>query len=109
MESKIPKFKKDSKMSSYEIIFDEDKKQMRAGFFDDKFSNIEYSKNFNDIYYTIEPGFEYRSDLISHKHYGTAKYDWFIEQINNIKDPIKDLTVGRKLLIISYQRLISYI
>jgi len=108
-ESKFPTFEKTSKMKRYDIIFDKDISQNRAAFFNNKFTTVKYNENFGDLYWTIEAGFEYRSDLISNKFYGTSKYDWVIEQINNIKDPIKDLTIGTKLLIISSTRIISLV
>ncbi len=108
-ESKIPTFNKSSKMRKYNLVFDEDVGQMRSAFFNSELNNMQFNEKFGDIYWTIEPGFEYRSDIISKKFYGTAKYDWIIEQVNNIKDPIKDLKVGTKLFILSITRIVSII
>ena len=108
-ESKLPVFSSDSKMKRYGIVFDKDVGQNRAAFFDPKFTTVKYNESFGDVYWTVEAGYEYRMDLVSNKFYGTAKYDWILEQVNNIKDPIKDLKIGTKLLIISTTRIISMV
>jgi hypothetical protein len=109
-EAKFPTFSRESKMRRYDIIYDPEVKQMRAAFFNDTFGNIQIDQSsFNDKYWVVEPGFEYRTDLISKKFYETSKYDWIIEKINNIRDPIKDVKVGTKLKIISFERMMSYV
>lgn len=109
LNSKIKTFKQGSKMLGYEQLFDEDIQQNRTGFrvtdlrkTTDKVSN-------DETVWSVEPGYEYRSDLISNKFYGTAKYDWLIEQINDIKDPIKDLVVGYKLILPPQSKIINMV
>lgn len=95
-KSQRPKFQNKSKMKKYQIIYDEDVGSMRCGFM----NFLDYSPDLNaDIIWEVEPGFEYRTDLISKKFYNTSKYDWVIEQVNNISDPIKDIYTQRTLLI----------
>lgn len=104
-QSKTPVFKRGNKMRRYDMIFDEDVQQTRAGFFKkDLYKVVEKSDDFT---WTVEPGYEHRMDLISYKFYGTSKYDWVIEEINNIKDPIKDITIGTKLRMFSQSRMIT--
>jgi hypothetical protein len=107
--SKAPSFNKESKMTKYEIIFDEDVQQVRTGFFNKNLYKIEVNYKYGDTYWIVEAGYEYRTDLISYKFYGTAKYDWIIEEINNIKDPIKDVKIGTKLIILSSSRISTII
>jgi len=107
--SKKPSFSKESKMTKYEIIFDNNINQMRAGFFNKNLYKTEINQNHGDTYWTIEAGYEYRTDLISYKFYGTAKYDWIIEEVNNIKDPIKDVKIGKKIIILSPTRIMTIV
>ena len=109
MESALPTFERESKMNLYKLIFDETVQQTRAGFFESDLYKMEISTQKDDILWIVEPGYEHRTDLISYKFYGTSKYDWIIEQINNIKDPIKDVKVGLKLKILSKSRIFSII
>lgn len=105
-KSKKPKFPQRSKMNRYKLIYDGDIGQMRAGFMNYK----EYTPDLNtDIYWEVEAGYEYRIDLISKKFYNTAKYDWALEHVNNIGDPIKDVYQGRKLLIPSKTNILSIV
>lgn len=95
-KSKKPSYAQRSKMSKYSIIYDEDEGTMRCGFM----NYVKYFPNLeSDIMWEIEPGFENRIDLISKKFYGTSQFDWVIEQVNDLRDPIRDIRVGRKLLI----------
>lgn len=41
----------------------------------------------DDVYYTVEKGFENRMELISYKFYGTVLYSWIIMDVNNIINP----------------------
>jgi hypothetical protein len=100
-EVKTPTFNHISKMKCYDIIFDSDIAKARCGFIKYKFIDEKIDKNMGDFYWVVEPGFEHRMDLISFKFYGTARYDWVLEQINNIKDPIRDITTGTRLKIFS--------
>ena len=107
--SKTPIFEKESKMRRYELIQDPDINQIRTGFFRKDLYKNQYNDKFGDIIWAVEAGYEYRTDLISTKFYGTSKYDWIIEEVNNIKDPIKDVTIGTKLIIIDRSRVSSII
>lgn len=107
--SAMPSFGRESKMGRYNLIFDNNVQQTRAGFFDKTLYKINTNVQKDDFIWTVEPGFEYRTDLISNKFYGTAKYDWIIEEINNIKDPIKDVKIGTKLRFMSKSRLFGLI
>ena len=107
-KSKPKLFEQKSKMRNYKQIFDEDVKQMRCGFFDKELYKLGFKTNKDDIFWAVEAGYEYRTDLISKKFYGTAKYDWVIEDLNNIKDPIKDLKIGKKLKLMSQSRIINF-
>ena len=93
----VPEYRSSSRMSSYEIIYDENKKKARTGYYDSRFSN--YSSDSSDQEWTIEPGFEHRLDLISLEFYNSSKYDWVISDVNNIEDPIRDIVSGKKIVI----------
>jgi hypothetical protein len=105
--SKNKVFNKGSKMRRYEQIFDEDLQQMRCGFFNKNLYKQGKSIKQDDTIWAIEAGYEYRSDLISTKFYGTSKYDWVIEELNDIKDPIRDLVIGRKLKLPSQSKILT--
>jgi len=96
-KSKLPTFPHDSKMNDYDLIYDDTVKQNRVGFYKSRFRDYEMTNS--DFLWTIQPGFEYRTDLISYKFYNTAKYDWVIEAVNNISDPIKDVVIGKQIII----------
>ena len=96
-KSKKPIYANDSKMRNYDLIYDENVKQIRTGFYKSQFRG--YEPDNSDTLWAVEAGFEHRTDLISFKFYGTAKYDWVIEDVNNIEDPIKDVIQGKKLII----------
>jgi len=101
VEAKRPYFNKNSRMKHYDIIFDSTIEQNRVAFY--KYSNIASSTN--DQKYTVTKGTQHRLDLISVKFYGTAAYDWFIAEYNNIEDPIRDIKPGLKLIIPDRSRL----
>lgn len=95
-KAKKPSYTQRSKMNKYSIIYDEDEGAMRCGFM----NFIQYSPNLNnDIIWEVEPGFEHRTDLISKKFYNTSRFDWVLEHVNDVRDPIKDVKVGRRFLI----------
>lgn len=98
-----PSYSDRSKMRRYNIVYDEDIGTMRTGFMN--FLKYYPSLENGDKVWEIEKGFEYRTDLISKKFYNTSQFDWIIEQVNNIKDPIKDVYVGRKLVIPSMENI----
>lgn len=108
-KSKNPSFPKASKMRRYDVIYDEDVQQNRAGFFDKTLYTIAQTRSASDSYWTVEPGYEHRIDLISKKFYNTSKYAWILEEINDIRDPIKDIVVGKKLLILSQSKIIAMV
>jgi len=89
-------FPETSKMRNYELVYDDEVKQMRCGFYKNKTKDQNFDK---DYIWVIEPGYEHRLDLISLKFYETCKLDWFIADANNIKDPIRDIVAGRKIII----------
>jgi hypothetical protein len=47
-------------------------------------------------------------DLISYKFYNTSVYDWVLEDVNDIKDPIKDVVAGTILIIPLHSNLLGY-
>ena len=96
-QSKLPAYRKDSKMRAYDLIYDSSVGQLRCGLYTLLDKIFEFDQT--DILWTIEPGYEHRIDLISTKFYDTAKYDWVIETANNIKDPIRDIIVGKQIII----------
>lgn len=98
-----PVYAPDSKMNNYDIIYDDDKMQYRSGFYNNNMIKIESLSS--DIFWTIESGYEGRTDLISNKFFNTPVYDWAIEDINNIEDPIRDIIAGVKIRIPSISRL----
>lgn len=94
---KKPIFDRTSKMRRYEIYFDKKEGKNKCSFYKILGKAIPFDSM--DEIYTVEAGYEYRTDLISTKFYGTSKYDWVIEDVNNIEDPIKDIVAGKKLII----------
>lgn len=103
-KSKAKIFRQGSKMRKYDQVDDTDVKQMRCGFV----NLLTYTENIesSDTLWTVEAGYEYRMDLISYKFYGTAKYDWVLEQLNDIKDPIQDIAIGAKIKLPSQSRIL---
>jgi len=103
-KSKVPSYNKSSRMKHYDIIFDESVNQNRVAFYN--FSPVDnIVSDAQDEYFIIPKGMEHRLDLISIKFYGTAVYDWVIAQYNNIEDPIKEITAGKKILIPHHNKL----
>ena len=91
-----PTYPSTSKMRRYSIIQENDS-SLTISFYNSIRESYEYSSD--DTIYTVEVDCQYRSDLISLKFYDTTIFDWVIEDVNNIRDPIKDITVGTKLYI----------
>ena len=102
-KSHKPKYKSDSKMTKYNIIFDDELNQYRCGFYKNKLKEKELTEN--DISWRIEAGYEHRLDLISMKFYDTSIYDWAISDYNNIENPIKDIVVGKQIIIPSRSKI----
>lgn len=96
-KAKKPSYERTSKMRKYDTTFDSNVGKIRSTYI--KRIDDAISADGRDIIFTVEPGYEYRTDLISVKFYGTSKYDWVIEDANNIRDPIKDIVAGKKLII----------
>lgn len=53
----------------------------------------------DDVFYVVQKEEEFRPDLLSEKFYGNPFYDWLICIGNGIKDPLKELTVGKRIII----------
>ena len=51
-------------------------------------------------------GMEYRPDKISAYYYGSTDYDWVILVVNTTKG-LQDLTLGKKLVIPSIDKIVS--
>jgi len=96
-KSKRPKYKKGSKMKYYDLLYDKEVLQNRIGFYKSKFLNYEPSDN--DIKWRIDAEYIGRADLISLKFYQSSRYDWVIEDANNIRDSIKDLVQDKEIVI----------
>ena len=61
----------------------------------------------SDSYHTVKTSEEFRLDLISFKHYTTARYWWVIALANNIMNPFVAPSVDDILRIPSYDRVKS--
>jgi hypothetical protein len=91
-----PTYSITSKMKRYSIIQDDDA-TLRSSFYSSIRPNYAFTSG--DSVYTVEIDCQFRSDLISLKFYNTTIFDWVLEDINNIRDPIGDLVVGKQLFI----------
>ena len=94
----LPEFEAGSKMKRYELFFDEDyNNKPRCGYY----SNLQFDQsnlaNMNLFEVTIE--YEHRLDLIALKFLGSTAKTWILEDINDIKDSVKDVVVGKILKI----------
>ena len=58
---------------------------------------------------TIDDNLENKADLISYKYYGAVNYWWLICEVNNITDPLTELTRGKQLAIPSLSDILLYI
>jgi hypothetical protein len=101
----VPSIPQNSKMVSYDYIYDENVKQMRAGF---KKNKTYYFNSEQDTKWTVTAEYAHRMDLISYKFYNTSVYDWVLEDVNDIKDPIKDVVAGTILIIPLHSNLLGY-
>jgi len=61
-------------------------------FLDHSLSSFELK--YDPSYYMMEDVDSIRPDLISYKMYGSVEYWWIILLINNIEDPMTELTTG---------------
>ena len=62
-----------------------------------------------DIIYTVENFYQGRLDLIANTFYSEPRYWWIIAQINNILDPVNEITPGRVLRIPTKERINSLV
>lgn len=87
-------------------------KDLRRLVNENKQSYIESSNKFKikesteDIFYTVEPGYENRLDLISYEFYNTPFLWWAIAIMNGIENPIEDVKSGIVLRIPDRQNII---
>lgn len=60
-----------------------------------------------DEIYIIDPAYDQRPDLLSHKLYGSSRLWWVFAQRNpdEISDPIRDFTTGKTIMLPQYNRL----
>ena len=91
-----PKYSVTSKMKRYGLIQKNDS-SVTVSFYSPIRESYVYSSE--DTIYTVELDCQYRPDLISLKFYDTTIFDWVLEDVNNIEDPIKDLKVGTKIFV----------
>ena len=63
-----------------------------------------YTKNRDDVTYTIEQKYNVRPDLLAYEVYGSPSYMWLILQYNNILDVNVEFVVGKKILLPTPQR-----
>lgn len=63
-----------------------------------------FTSDDTDSEYAVENRYEGRLDKIASDFFGNPRYWWIIAQINNILDPIKEITPGRIIKIPSLQR-----
>ena len=63
----------------------------------------------DDVYFTLEGGFENRPDLISDKMYGRPDLGWAIMDINNIQNPFLELVTGLVLRVPNLNRVLNAI
>lgn len=64
----------------------------------------------NEYLFMIPTFYENRSDLISHKFYGTVELWWLICERNDIFDPFTEFSFGKEIIIpsvVDYQKFIS--
>lgn len=68
----------------------------------DELSRRITSQKTNVISYVVTPRQQYRPDLLSYDLYGSSNYWWSIVLLNRniLKDPIRDLVAGLRLIII---------
>ena len=64
-----------------------------------------FSQDVTDVIYTVENFYEGRLDLIALAFLNDPRYWWVIAQLNNILDPVTEITAGRKLIIPTVDRL----
>ena len=93
----------------YNIITDENQKlqlDLLSSIFKD-FKN--FIKNRFVKIAVIDDDLENNADLISFRFYRTTNYWWLICEVNNITDPLTELTRGKQLAIPSLSDILLYI
>lgn len=65
------------------------------------------SPHSTDEAYIIDPAYDQRPDLLSHKLYGSSRLWWVFAQRNpdELSDPIRDFTTGTAIMLPQYNRL----
>ena len=53
----------------------------------------------DDIFYSLKRQEQYRPDKVSQRFYGTPHLDWVILFFNDIKDPFKEFTTGKSIVV----------
>lgn len=68
-------------------------------------------KNAGDRAITITSKYDLRPDLLSYDLYGSPMYWWvfFVRNMNEIRDPIWDFTLGKKIMVPSSDYLRSIV
>ena len=93
-----PVYSTGSKMHAYSVFFDlKLGNKPNIGFMRDVSFSDQQKYNMTTFIVTTE--YEHRIDLISHRFFKTTMNDWLIEVVNDIKDPIKEIIVGKVLYI----------
>lgn len=59
----------------------------------------EFQYTGDEIFYTVDPGDEFRLDIISYRFFDDPSYAWVIALHNGLKDPVFEITAGRVLKI----------
>jgi len=94
-----------SRYNYYDILYDYDVNNYILGL---GFDNLPYfEETDNDIYYVIEPQYQYRPELLSLKFYGNQYLWWVIVKANNLSHPVKDLKAGKVIRIPAASRVLT--
>lgn len=72
-------------------------------------NNLVLDERDDDSFITVEGRFERRPDLVSQKVYGRPDLGWAIMDVNNIRQPMFELTTGQELRIPALQRVLAAI
>lgn len=103
-QSALPTFASGTKMNLYSIVWDPIVQQNRAGFRNWR----NYTQQSSDTLWTVIAGYEHRTDVISTKFYGSSIYDWILEELNSIADPVQDIAIGEVLIIPALSTILQY-
>lgn len=60
-----------------------------------------------DESYIIDPAYDQRPDLLSHKLYGSSRLWWVfaVRNPDDLVDPIRDFTAGKTIMLPQYNRI----